>query len=216
MNNLLVIITFASVAVAAGMSFVVLRMVRDERQRSDARASMLAELVSQDHEAEAFEPPPPRPVRRTSTTVTRPAPPAIPDTARIDDGRDLDLHQDVSSVADLFVEPERGSPWPGRAVVIGGLAVVAACLALLVLPSRDRATPAAASPTTQPAPLELLSLRYTQESDGLTISGLVQNPRNGAPLSQITATAFLFAGDGSFLTSGRAPLDHTTLQAGEE
>jgi hypothetical protein len=32
----------------------------------------------------------------------------------------------------------------------------------------------------------------------------------------VTATAFLFGGDGTFLTSGRAPLDFTTLRAGEE
>ena len=80
-----------------------------------------------------------------------------------------------------------------------------------------RSTPAvAASAPAQQAQLELLSLRYTQEPNGLTISGMVQNPRSGTPLSQITATAFLFSGDGSFLTSGRAPLDHTTLQAGDE
>src|SRR5262249_57806591 len=63
---------------------------------------------------------------------------------------------------------------------------------------------------------ELISLKHTQEQNGLTISGLVQNPRTGATLSQITATAFLFSADGTFLTSGRAPLDFTTLAAGDE
>jgi len=217
MSTVLVIITFASLAIAAGMSIVVLRMVREERQRSDARASALAELVARDdRDADVFEPPPVRPVRRASAPVARPTTPPMTDTLRGDQGRDLDLHRDASGVADLFTEPERTSPWPGRAAVIGGLAVVAACLALLVVPSRHRATAATAANATQPAPLELMSLRYAQESSGLTISGLVQNPRNGTPLTQITATAFLFAGDGSFLTSGRAPLDHTTLQAGEE
>jgi len=30
-------------------------------------------------------------------------------------------------------------------------------------------------------PLELMSLRHTQQSEGLTITGLVQNPRGSAP-----------------------------------
>ena len=131
-STVLVVITFASLAIAAGMTIVVLRMVREERQRSDARASALGELVARDdRDVDAFEPPVVRPVRRASAAVTRPAPPAISDIPRVEDGRDLDLHRDVSGVADLFTEPERTSPWPGRAAVIGGLAVVAACLALL-------------------------------------------------------------------------------------
>ena len=65
-------------------------------------------------------------------------------------------------------------------------------------------------------PLELMSLRHTQQSEGLTITGLVQNPRGSAPVSQITATAFLFDASGTFLASGRAPLDFTTLRPGDE
>ena len=218
MSTVLVIITFASLAIAAGMSLVVLRMVREERQRSDARAAALAELASRDEfDRDAIETPPARPVRRTHEPVARPVAPPVARELRGDDSRDLDLHRTGSAVADMFTEPERSSPWPGRAVVIGGLAVVGACLALLALPSRHASPSAAAvSTATQPAPLELLSLRHTQEQSALTISGLVQNPRNGTALSQVTATAFLFGGDGTFLTSGRAPLDFTTLRAGEE
>jgi len=219
MNILLVIITFASLAVAAGMSFVVLRMVREERQRSDARASALADLVAgDDPDRDAVEPPLTiRPVRRASQPVRRPAAPAVAPEPGADD-RDLELHRDGSAAAGLFVVPERRSPWPGRAAIIGGLAVVLACVALLLLPSRhgSAGTGQIASAAPTPAPLELLSLRHVQEGHNLTISGLVQNPRNGMPLSQVTATAFLFSADGSFLTSGRAPLDFTTLRAGDE
>jgi hypothetical protein len=62
----------------------------------------------------------------------------------------------------------------------------------------------------------LLSLRHLQESDRLVISGVVQNPRNGAPLTRVVATAFLFGANGAFLTSSRAPLDFTTLAPGVE
>jgi hypothetical protein len=66
------------------------------------------------------------------------------------------------------------------------------------------------------APLELVSLRHTQAPQQLVISGLVQNPRSGAPMSHVVATAFVFGPDGGFLTSSRAPLDFTTLAPGDE
>jgi hypothetical protein len=70
--------------------------------------------------------------------------------------------------------------------------------------------------TSEPAPLELLSLRDSQEDSRLTVTGLVQNPRAGAPLNRVVATAFVFAADGTFLASGRAPLDFSTLAPGDE
>ena len=64
--------------------------------------------------------------------------------------------------------------------------------------------------------MELLSLRHTKQEDTLTVSGLVQNPKTAPALTKVFATAFVFGADGSFLASGRAPLDFTTLAPGEE
>ncbi len=64
--------------------------------------------------------------------------------------------------------------------------------------------------------LELLSLKQSQEANALTITGLVQNPRDGAVLSKVSATALLFGPDGTFLASGRAALDFTVLRPGDE
>jgi hypothetical protein len=50
----------------------------------------------------------------------------------------------------------------------------------------------------------------------MVITGLVRNPSGAAVLAHVTATAFLFGSDGTFLASGRAPLDYTTLAAGDE
>ena len=72
------------------------------------------------------------------------------------------------------------------------------------------------APAAEPLPLELLSLRHLQQAQTLTVTGLVQNPRAGAPLSGIVATAFVFGPDGTFLSSSRAPLDFTTLGPGDE
>jgi hypothetical protein len=44
----------------------------------------------------------------------------------------------------------------------------------------------------------------------------VQNPKAGAPVSRLTATAVVFAPDGTFLAGGKAPLDYTSLAAGDE
>ena len=68
----------------------------------------------------------------------------------------------------------------------------------------------------EPVPLELVSLRHLQQAQTLTVTGLVQNPRTGAPLSHVVATAFVFGPDGTFLASSRAPLDFTTLAPGDE
>ena len=62
----------------------------------------------------------------------------------------------------------------------------------------------------------MLSLKQTQDTGALTITGLVQNPRDGAVLSKISATALVFGADGTFLASGRAPLDYTVLRPGDE
>ena len=68
------------------------------------------------------------------------------------------------------------------------------------------AAPAAARVTSAPQ-LDLMSLKHTQDTDAMTIVGLVHNPVNGPMLPNVFATALLFDADGSFLASGRAPLD---------
>jgi len=49
-----------------------------------------------------------------------------------------------------------------------------------------------------------------------TITGLVQNPRAGRELANVKVTLFVFGAGGTFLTSGRAPLDFTALGPGDE
>jgi hypothetical protein len=101
---------------------------------------------------------------------------------------------------------------------------------LLALTARDRtgaqAQPATAitaaagsqqgANTASAIGLELLSLRDSRQPASLTITGLVQNPRGGAPLSRVTVTAYAFDDKGSFLASGRAPIDVAALAPGDE
>ena len=88
-------------------------------------------------------------------------------------------------------------------VVIGGTAL------------RHDAAPEAAPPSAI-APLELVSMRHAREGRALTVTGLVRNPRSGAPLTQVTAVVFAFDRHGDFLASGRGELDYEALAPGDE
>jgi hypothetical protein len=104
-----------------------------------------------------------------------------------------------------------------KAAVVATMAV-AIVVGVAISSSRDAdstdSTPAAAAP--QSAPLELVSMRHAREGSKLTVSGLVRNPRTGGEAARIIAVVFAFDKDGTFVASGRAPLDFTTLEPGDE
>jgi hypothetical protein len=66
------------------------------------------------------------------------------------------------------------------------------------------------------APLELVSLRQAREGDTLTVSGTVRNPSEAPDRRQVAAVVFVFDRNGSFVASGRAPLDYQALAPGDE
>jgi hypothetical protein len=227
MDTVLVLVTLISLGLAAAMGAIVLKLVRDERRRSDARVEALIEASAAASEA-APEPAivTARPIVRAP--VAKPAaaeaaaahPPRRPSRERVLE--DFEIRPAVAAnVGEIFAEPVRSSPWGRRVAVIGSLAAIGlAAFALLSLdrdvpPARavanaaDRATPAA-------APLELVALRHTQDNGTLTISGLVRNPRAGMPLTRVAVTAVALASDGKLVASGRAPLDFTSLAPGDE
>ena len=123
------------------------------------------------------------------------------------------------AVASMFTTTPGGSlksrPLIKAAVVATmGIAIVVA-VAMSSRSKDDSPTPAA-SAARHAAPLELVSMRHAREGRSLTVSGLVRNPRAGSPAARITAVVFAFDKDGTFVASGRAPLDFTTLEPGDE
>jgi hypothetical protein len=119
----------------------------------------------------------------------------------------------------MFTGEREPAPWGRRAIAAAAMASLVFVAGYVLLPrggDATRAAAAAAPAAATPQPLELLSLRHTPETGRLVITGLVQNPRGGAPLTRVVATAFLFGADGTFLASGRAPLDFSTLAGGDE
>ena len=226
MDTILLAVTILSLALAVAMAFIVTKLMREEHARSDARVAALmamaavpaADAVPAAAASGASAPPV---VPAVPQAASKPA--AVPRPARLDDLEIRPAGDSVSSVPHLFEEQRTESPWGRRLAVIGGVAAVFAAIAFAFTSPRPRAAGAPApagaaqqAPVVDGAPLELVSLRHTQDAQRLSITGLVHNPRSGAPLSRVVATAFLFGPDGAFLTSSRAPLDFTTLSPGDE
>jgi len=117
------------------------------------------------------------------------------------------------SVASMFASAtatERVLTKPAIATAIGAVLLIGGGAIL-----RNQA-PAAAEGRSGIAPLELVSMRHAREGRMLTVTGLVRNPANGAPLSNVAALVFAFDRSGEFAASGRATLELPTLQPGEE
>lgn len=190
MDAVLVSITALSLILAIAMGAILFNMLREERKRSDARVAMLVAAAG------TIEPTlVPHEIETSSA--------AMP------------LNDDANTRDDLFAPRQEASPWARRIAVA---AVFAACVGItgyVVLPhgSRDSAAGRVAAAN---APLELLTLGHSQQSDALTITGLVHNPRNGSPLNQVSASALLFGEGGALVASGRANLDFTLLGPGDD
>jgi hypothetical protein len=191
-ESVMIVVTAASLALAVAMGIIVAMVFRHERRRSDARAAMLAEMAAES-------------------------------SASFDDGFDLrdefrpELEVAPANLPDLFATPAARSAWPRRLAIVAGLAVVLAVVGSLARGAFPQSSPRAdVARSTDPALLDLLSLQHTQEAGALTITGLVQNPRTGTPLSKVVATAMVFGADETFIASGRTALDLTMLRPGDE
>jgi hypothetical protein len=221
MESVLIVITLVSLSMTIALAVILVRLVRDERRRSDARVAVLREMAEAAVERQATEGAQPSAISYEKSATPR-STDVLPSPA------DLDLDyasDDTRSGAELFIRPEPSTAWPRRVAVVGILTLLVAAAGLAV---RSRSAAPAATTTVatgattgsasgqQTGLLELLSLKQTQDTGALTITGLVQNPRDGAMLSKISATALVFSADGTFLASGRAPLDYTVLRPGDE
>lgn len=213
MDTTLVTVTLLSLGMAAALSVIVWRMLRDEKQRSEARVAALALLAAR---------PAATPTTRLQTAPSPVAPikaaPAAPVKATIGPSS--------APTTALFEEHVPESPWKNRLAVMTALGLALASVILFALAANTSKAPARAvggrpaatnASTAAGAPgLELISLRDSRQANSLTITGLVRNPSQGSPLDRIAVTAYTFDDKGSFLASGRALLDVTALAPGDE
>ena len=212
---------------AIGLTIVLVRLMRVERQRSDARVAALVTLAAQPGSAAAFDAPlrlePRRPVARpVARQATRPA-------ARIS-AADVEIFRDrVPVEAAQPASPELFEPAVPRTgshlLYIGAGALVMVTVIAMgfrwavssPVATTETTAPVAAGAPASAQPLSLLSLRHEQSPDGtLVISGVVSNPAGSIARERVFAAASLVDAEGALVATARAPLDFTTLAPGEE
>jgi hypothetical protein len=254
MDSALVIITLASLGTTGAVLLYAARLIRDERSRSNARVTALAQEIghvpagpgraSSPHayaapaadipigraQREPIREHVPVPVARTPVR-TAPEPrragggrdepaEAAPVRARVprttDDGA---LRAHGAGRAALF-QSASTEPAANRMLVpiIGAVIVVLALATIYFVSGQPDATAASARAAAGAlnVPLELVSLRQARDGETLTVSGTVRNPSGATDRRQVAAVVFLFDRKGSFVASGRAPLDYQALAPGDE
>ena len=129
-------------------------------------------------------------------------------------------------VGELFA-PQRSAAAHGNPLIKVAVGVAMAVVLILVIagatsgtkPADESVPTASAAPvasTRGAAPLELISMRHSRQGETLTVSGLVRNPRSGGNMTRVIAVVLAFNRAGAFVASGRAALDFTTLEPGDE
>jgi hypothetical protein len=236
MDATLMVITLVSLATTGAVLLYLTRLVREERERSDARVATLAEQIRSETAgtpADALEQRRQLALREIrnlgrmmdQTTSPRvgvgqpsqpsrpvPQPPVEPGPVREATDRD----QQQAAAGTLFAQeadaPSSRRLWAAAAI---GAAVVGLVLALVfVLNGPAKSHEAAQAATSQP--LELLSLAHARSGSSVTVSGVVRNPAGAANRDGVAAVVFLFDGTGRFLSSARADLDYRALGPGDE
>jgi hypothetical protein len=238
MDTLFLTVTGLSLLIALVLAFIVVRLLRDERRRSEARvAALVAMSAGEPATTPAREPvgshaaapvfaraaaAPDRASAHHDEPIGKSPPTPARQSGSAERG-ELELRRsDAEDVAPMFAQPVRSGAWGRRAAIIVPFAVIVAGAGFAFYPTQpDIGAPSTTVATAPPRrsaapPLELVSLNHSQAGDKLTVTGLVQNPRTAAPVSKVFATAFVFAADGTFLASARAPLDFTTIGPGDE
>lgn len=217
MDTMMWVIVAGALALAIGMAVVAWRLLRGDRERTEARAAMLRQL--------AFEPEPPlnerafqAPIAASfepsfGATVDRESPPSrrlmavavVVVFMAIGAGSVYGIYKPSSADADgpdgLSRRSSAGAePETGGADVARGL-------------PRPSSAGAKAG---EVAPLELLSLSHRTEAGDFVVAGLVQNPADGRPASSVMAVVYVFNAQGEYFASGKASLEFAPLAPGAE
>lgn len=204
MVALLVVVTLVSLGAALGLLVWVLRLAREERERSEARAAALSLLL----DGELTDGGSPASVRPEP-----PAPPPVPTRPR-ESADDAVLPSGLTGRPFAFGMVAGSSRTALLLAAAVGVFVIG--LVLAVLASTGPGEGAGQTAGHPPAPLELLALRHQRRDGVLEISGLVRNPPSGRAVTGLEAVADSFGADGAPLTRGRNPLRTRRLNPGDE
>lgn len=184
----LLVVTLASLILAAVTSAVAWRVVGEERRRSQARIRTLAaEIHGTDHVAsELF----------AAAEGRAPIPRGPQRGSRVG----VEVRAGVAIALGVFA--------------VGA----AAALAVVLSAGPRTVTPAPVAPAAAVAdtPLELIALGHQRDGDRLTVRGVVRNRADGAAVSQLSPVVFVFDHDGGFVASGRGTIEASTLVPGAD
>jgi hypothetical protein len=208
---MLIGITIVSALVAVAATVIAVRVVHDERRRSQMRVAALAQEI---HSTAALD----LDLQPRATSAV-PSANASPSNLRA-----------IHSVELFSSDSARGGrPRLGLSLAIAGFLAATVGAAAIVLGgvSQSSSSTAAAHELGQSddaphkaadtaAPLELVALAHEREGDTLTVRGSIRNPVSGLEMSRLTAVVFVFDADGGFVASGRAPVESPALIPGGE
>lgn len=210
MNSMLILITFASLGLAAAMSAIAWHSVRNERRRSEARIAALAAEIG-DEGWPSAQPVPG--LRRAANmfVVDEESEGHSPMAIAVAAGGLivgtiilLALVLPVGHKGTVGSPGSLGSPGspgsPGSLGSLGSLGSAGSAVA-------DRAVS---------APIELVALGHDRSADRLTVHGVVRNPANGIDVPHLTAVVLLFNSAGAVVTTGRAVVEANDLMPGAE
>src|SRR5262245_17431280 len=252
MESLLVIVAGVALVLAAIMTTVAWRLIRDKNLRTASRAEALMALVRQaegpsdralvqsgahadDDDLPHAQPQPPAHAPAPQL-LRQPQPRAEPRPQPLDlrfsasSWDDTEVRRNVASIDDTMFaskEPRRMPIGRWLALAAAGLVIAGGAGTVYALNNGDwlasisslthRGDRNEMIAVSARQPLELLSLRHSiDETGAFVVTGLVQNPDEGGMLRDVVATVFLFDAQGRYFASGRAKLDISTLNAGEE
>ena len=204
METVLLATTVVALIIALVMSVAAARMARDERRRAAARVAALTEGAGLS-----------APQFSTIDEEPRQAPwaPQInTDTPQISTAGELALQQGFLHTNST---PRTGGGAQRTLALVAAVLFVMLAAGLLWNIAADRTATSAAT-VAAATPLELVSLRHDRQASKLAVSGLVRNPVAGRPVERLSAVVFLFDQQGTFITSGKAPVDFIKLGAGDE
>ena len=131
------------------------------------------------------------------------------------------IRPDDTAPASAMFDQSSGSMVQSRPLlkVAVGFAMAIVIIVLIAMSGeRPQTTAAPAGPVQESVggdSLELLSMRHERQANALTVTGLVRNP-GAAAGGDIMAVVFAFDRDGSFVASGRAPLEFAAIASGDE
>jgi hypothetical protein len=198
MTMLLTIVAVAAAGTAAVLAGALAKLKTEDRRRSEARVAALSEAagVTPAHTQDGW-----------SGAASLPAfsCPAFAD-------EEAGAPPGAARAVDLFEPAEASSPWGARLAIGGAIALALTGLVIgaSLASSGSASTPGSAG---APGPLALTALHHVRTPGGLRVEGRIENAGD-APAPPLVATAFVFSPEGTFLASGRSPIDPAALAPG--